>query len=158
MNSKLDKLIAVGTAAEHPSIHFVDIENLCGCGKVNKAQVMQARLKYEKAVSPRFGDVICVAAGPQNRRAVYEGWGKAIYVWRKGPDGADNALLDTFHNIERVSKFSHVIIGSGDGGLTPIAAESRALGITVTVVVRSQRGCSNRLRQFAVVNLESVVA
>ncbi len=158
MNNKLDKLIAVGSAAKHPSIHFVDIENLCGCGKVTISQVIHARLKYEKAVQPASGDVICIASGPQNRKAIYEGWGKAVYLWRKGPDGADNALLETFLRLDNLGKYSHLILASGDGGLSPIASKAEALGVPVTVVVRDQRGCSSKFRTFSVVSLERVGA
>jgi hypothetical protein len=153
-NETMDKLIATMAKIEHPQIHLVDIENLIGSGRFNTWQVRKAKHLYEKMVHPLASDIVIIAAGPQNKRAIYEGWGHALYCWRKGKDGADQALLSFFGHLEKPRTFSAVYLGSGDGGLAPIAHVTTQLGVPFTVVARGSN-CSWKLKKFNVINFES---
>jgi hypothetical protein len=153
MYKVMDPVLTAVAQVEHPQVHFVDIENLVGVGKLDAYSVRQARRQYEQAVKPKSTDIIVVAAGPQNRSAVYEGWDNAIYQWRKGKDGADLALLELFESLREPTSFAHVFVGSGDGGLSPVAEMSREQGIPVTVVARIN-SCSWKLKSFEVISLE----
>jgi hypothetical protein len=64
------------------------------------------------------------------------GWPHARYRVRSGPDGADLELLDVLLNEDVATRFSHVVIGSGDGMFGEVAAALRDGGVRVTVVSR----------------------
>ena len=64
------------------------------------------------------------------------GWPHVRYRVRSGPDGADLELLDVLLNEDVATRFSHVVIGSGDGAFGGAARALRDLGVRVTVVSR----------------------
>lgn len=53
-----------------------------------------------------------------------------------GPDGADLALLDVLLHEDVAARFTHIVIGSGDGVFGQVAASLSARGVWVTVVSR----------------------
>jgi uncharacterized LabA/DUF88 family protein len=54
-----------------------------------------------------------------------------------GPDGADLALLDAARPLRAVvESYDRVVIGSGDGIFTALAADLRRAGLVVVVVSR----------------------
>ena len=64
------------------------------------------------------------------------GWPHARYRVRSGPDGADLELLDVLLHEDVAGRFTHVVIGSGDGVFGQAAAGLATLGVRVTVVSR----------------------
>jgi hypothetical protein len=72
------------------------------------------------------------------------GWPHAHYRVRSGPDGADLALLDVLRHENIATRFTHVVIGSGDHLFAEEAAHLAAQGVWVTVVT-CQRSLSSRL-------------
>ncbi|MGH3282645.1 MAG: NYN domain-containing protein, partial [Trebonia sp.] len=64
------------------------------------------------------------------------GWPHARYRVRSGKDGADLELLDVLEHENVATRFSHVVIGSGDGGFGRAAASLAARGVRITVVSR----------------------
>jgi hypothetical protein len=76
------------------------------------------------------------------------GWPRARYLVRSGPNGADLALLDVIRCENVIDRFTHVVIGSGDGAFAAATASLTAAGATVTVVSR-RYSLSNRLRLAA---------
>ena len=67
---------------------------------------------------------------------------------RSGENGADLALLDAYEPSEITSRFSRVVIGSGDGIFAPLAGALAKAGCHVTVVTRPE-SLANRLRLAA---------
>jgi hypothetical protein len=155
MEHPLDRVIAAIAQGTNLRIHEIDIENLVGNGILNVESVRSVRNKYESAIHLSSRDIVVVAAGPQNKRAVYEGWGNAIYQWRKGKDGADNAMLDFFQGFKNIDVFSHIFIASGDGGLAPIAKEATSHGIDTTIVTMTGQK-SWKLNAYESINLANV--
>ena len=137
MNSQPSRVGATPKAKSEINLHEIDIENLAGSGLLDVDLVREIKSVYMDMVPVNPSDVIVVAAGPQNRRAVYEGWGGAQYVWRAGRDGADIAIAQHFLTISDHARFSHLYLATGDGGLAPLAAKAQKMGLEPTIVTGS---------------------
>ncbi len=152
MSRPLDPVIQAVSGGEGPRIHIADIENLAGTGWLSTQLVSQVHDLYFESVDVAAGDLVIIAAGPQNRQAVYQGWHNAAYQFRKGESGADLALVDTVAAIENLQMFSHIFLASGDGDMAPVATRAVELGIGLTVVThRGQK--SWKLNPFASISL-----
>lgn len=152
-NQLMDRMFETVAPTQHPRIHFVDIENLIGAGKFGVEQVIQVRNHYLDLTHAKETDLFVIGAGPHNSRAVYEGWGHATYTFRKGPDGADNALKAVFSSIEHPEQFTEVFLASGDGGLEPIAQATSDAGVPLTIVAK-KNNCNTKLKQYQVIYLD----
>jgi hypothetical protein len=64
------------------------------------------------------------------------GWPHARYRVRSGPDGADLELLDVIWHEDVATRFTHVVIGSGDGTFVNAVQALSDGGVWVTVVSR----------------------
>jgi hypothetical protein len=140
-------------------IHFVDIENLAGTGLLNSEKVSEICASYSNCVPCGVNDLFLVAAGPQNKLAIFEGWAKkgSFYQFRKGKDGADHALLAIFESIENLQHYKKVFLATGDGGLLRIVEQSLSAGISVTLV--TGKGKTNQsLRRFPSLKLRATVS
>jgi hypothetical protein len=118
------------------TLHVVDIENLVGAAIPSLRQVSEVQGRY--LVSPGFGaeDQVVMAASHRGLLNAALGWPHARYRVRSGPDGADLELLDVLWHENVPARFTHVVIGSGDGGFGRAAAHLTARGVWVTVVSR----------------------
>ena len=116
-------------------LHEIDIENLVGSGKPTREQVQAVREGYGSAIQVLDQDLVVLAAGPQNRVAVIEGWPGAIYLFKKGTDGADEALVDFFNQIEDKSIFTDLFVASGDNKFETVFDTAAREGIKTTVVL-----------------------
>lgn len=155
MYQNIDALLNAVSNQSTAGLHLVDVENLAGTGHLTKEIVGQTRRSYEDSCTIDHRDLVVVAAGPQNRQAVIQGWGNAVYKWQKGKDGADHAILGLFTSIRDLSRYTRIFLATGDGGLAPIAEIARALGIDVTVVTRAE-ACSFKYNQYNTVTLKEV--
>lgn len=137
MERPIDPLVLAVTGGKYKNVHFVDIENLVGTGKFALDQVAAVCERYDRCITCSPDDLFVITAGPQNSKAVYSGWnlGKRIYQFRKGENGADNALNSIFQQFQNIQAFEHVYLASGDHGLEPIARKSKDLGVAFTVVI-----------------------
>jgi hypothetical protein len=142
--------------AARRAAHFIDVENLVGSGRLESQMVHEAFSLYQAAVQVGAKDVVLVAAGVHNRRAVIEGWPRAYYQFRSGKDGADLALINFFHEFDVMSSVGRVIIGSGDNRFAEVAHFATAHGIPVDFV--TYRGAmSYKLRGFRSINLSESI-
>jgi hypothetical protein len=157
MERSLDALIQTISTGGTTNLHEIDIENLAGTGYLNVEIVREVKSRYLQSVPVKMGDVVLVAAGPQNKEAVFEGWGRAIYQFRKGKDGADDLLINFVNAIENLSMFSHLYLASGDGKLLEAADKASSHGVESTIVtfVGSK---SWKLNKFRSINLQQVGA
>jgi hypothetical protein len=117
-------------------LHLIDIENLAGDSRPTLGQVGDVRGLYAGRL--RFGamDQVVVASSHLTLLAAALGWPHARYRVRSGPNGADLELLDVLLHENVAARFTHVMIGSGDGVFAPAAASLAAAGVWVTVVSR----------------------
>ena len=135
-----------GKRGRYPArtLHLVDIENLAGAALPSLGRIREVHLLY--AVRPGLGglDQVVVASSHLAWLNAALGWPDARYRVRSGPDGADLELLDVLYNENVPRRFTHVVIGSGDGAFAPAATSLAAAGARVTVVSR-RHGLSARL-------------
>jgi len=118
------------------ALHIVDIENLAGAAIPSLGQVTEVQDWYMTRL--RFGadDQAVLAASHMSLLNAAIGWPHARYRVRSGPDGADLELLDVLEHEDVAARFSHVVIGSGDGLFGRSAAALADRGVRVTVVSR----------------------
>jgi hypothetical protein len=118
------------------ALHVVDIENLAGAAVPTLDRVSQVQGQY--LASLRFGtdDQVVLAANHLALLNAGLGWPHARYRVRSGKDGADLELIDVLEHENVAARFTHVVIGSGDGGFSESAASLAARGIRITVVSR----------------------
>jgi hypothetical protein len=118
------------------TLHVVDIENLAGMAVPTLIQVSEVQVQYLACLRFGAGDQVVLAANHLALLNAGLGWPHARYRVRSGKDGADLELLDVLEHENVAARFSHVVIGSGDGGFTRVAASLATRGIHVTVVSR----------------------
>jgi hypothetical protein len=118
------------------ALHVVDIENLAGAAIPTLAMVSDVQVRYLTLL--RFGvdDQVVLAASHRGLLNAGLGWPHARYRVRSGKDGADLELIDVLEHENVAARFDHVVIGSGDGGFSQVAAELAARGLHITVVSR----------------------
>jgi hypothetical protein len=136
MTRALDPLLQIMTSESSGNLHIVDIENLAGTGLLSAPGVKGIGDAYSKETHSGSNDLYLVAAGPQNKEALFRGWRnpRTVYQFRKGKDGADQALASLFNQIEHPEKFKRIYLASGDGGLVSIAERAADLGVELRVV------------------------
>src|SRR3984957_19822662 len=112
------------------ALHVVDIENLAGAAVPSLTLVSEVQLKYLACL--RFGadDQAVLAASHLALLNAGLGWPNARYRVRSAKDGADLELIDVLEHENVATRFSHVVIGSGDGrfGGAPASAAGRGGG------------------------------
>jgi len=129
------------------TIAFVDIENLTGSATPAAWECDRVRTIVEALIDADHTPVVAACSHRAAKTASFM-WPSARWKWRSGADGADLALLDELDPTVIASRFSHVVIGSGDGIFADIAGRLASHGVEVTVVSR-RRGLANRLRLAA---------
>jgi hypothetical protein len=134
MERNMDALFQAVSQGPNLRLHEIDIENLAGAGVLSTEMVRDVKKLYERVVGVGSNDVVVVAAGPHNKGAVFEGWGQALYKFKKGKDGADDALVSIVDQISDLSIFDHIFIGSGDSKLVQVAEKAKLHGVGATVV------------------------
>ena len=129
-------------------LHLVDIENLAGDSLPSLGQVREAQGFYADRLAFGAMDQVEVASSHLTLLNAALGWPHAHYRVRSGPDGADLALLDVLRHENVATRFTHVVIGSGDGMFGRAAEGLGAGGVRVTVV-SLQRSLSASLARAA---------
>ena len=118
------------------TLHVVDIENLAGAAIPSLGQVTEIQGLYLAHLAFGADDQVVMAANHLALLNAALGWPHARYRVRSGKDGADLELIDVLEHENVAARFSHVVIGSGDGGFSQSAASLAARGIRITVVSR----------------------
>jgi hypothetical protein len=118
------------------TLHVVDIENLAGAAIPSPGQVTEVQGRYVACLGFGADDQVVMAASHLALLNAALGWPHARYRVRSGPDGADLELLDVLLHEDVAGRFTHVVIGSGDGVFGQAAAGLVARGVEVTVVSR----------------------
>lgn len=130
------------------TLHLVDIENLAGTGLPTLVQVSTVQDLYTACLGFGADDQVVMAASHLGLLNVALGWPHARYRVRSGPDGADRELLDVLQHEDVAARFTHVVIGSGDGLFCLPAANLASRGVRVTVASRPD-SLSRSLRHVA---------
>lgn len=130
------------------TLHVVDIENLAGTAIPTILQVSEVQGLYIARLGFGAEDQVVMATSHLALLNAARGWPHARYRVRSGPDGADLELLDVLLHEDIAARFTHVVIGSGDGAFVPPAARLRDRGVRITVVSRAD-SLSCQLRKAA---------
>jgi len=118
------------------TLHIVDIENLAGAAIPSRGQVSEVQGLYVARLAFGADDQVVMAANHLALLNAALGWPHARYRVRSGPHGADLELLDVLLHEDVAARFTHVVIGSGDGLFSKAAANLAARDVWVTVVSR----------------------
>lgn len=118
------------------ALHLVDIENLAGSAHPSLTVVSAVQGRYMARLDFGADDQVVMAASHHGLLDAACGWPHARYRVRSGKDGADLALIDVLEHENVAARFSHVVIGSGDGLFGDAAASLAARGVYITVVSR----------------------
>ncbi len=118
------------------TLHVVDIENLAGAAIPSRGQVTAVQGLYVARLAFGADDQVVMAASHLALLNAALGWPHARYRVRSGPDGADLELLDVLLHEDVAGRFTHVVIGSGDGVFGQAAASLVSRGVLVTVASR----------------------
>ena len=130
------------------TLHLVDIENLAGTAVPSLPQVMDVQGRYARRMALGADDQVIMASNHLALVNAAVGWPHARYRVRSGPNGADLELLDVIEFENVATRFTHVVIGSGDGMFGRAAEGLTAGGVRVTVV-SLQRSLSASLARAA---------
>jgi hypothetical protein len=116
------------------TLYLLDIENMCGTGRLTPGLVAARVSQLEEAVAPGPADQMIVGYNPLNRTAVAFGIQRSHgHVERSGPDGADLALEEVM-STPHARRFDHIVLASGDHLFAPIVARLASQGIGTTVI------------------------
>jgi hypothetical protein len=118
------------------TLHLVDIENLAGAALPSRDQVVEVQGLYVARLGFGTDDQVVMATSHLAFMNAALGWPSARYRVRSGPNGADLELLDVLQHEDVAARFTHVVIGSGDGVFSQAAANLAARDVWVTVVSR----------------------
>ena len=104
------------------TLYLLDIENMCGTGRLEPGLVASRFSQLEEAVAPGPADQMIVGYNPLNRAAVAFGIRRSHgHVERSGPDGADLALEEVMSS-PHARRFDHIVLASGDHMFAPVVA------------------------------------
>ncbi|GAA1740428.1 hypothetical protein GCM10009809_39950 [Isoptericola hypogeus] len=139
------------------TLHLVDVENICGTGRLTADRVRNARELVAPHPQAPGSHLWVVAASSSDAALALAGWENARRVAQHGKDGADRALLEALDE-QVAARYSHVVVYSGDGIFADPLARLSAHGVGTTVVARPEQ-LSARLRLAArrIVLLPSLV-
>jgi hypothetical protein len=118
------------------TLHVVDIENLAGAAIPTLVQVNEVQDWYLSRLKFGAADQAVLAASHLGLMNAALGWPHARYRVRSGRDGADLELIDVLEHEDVAARFTHVVIGSGDGLFGRVAGSLADRGVRVTVVSR----------------------
>ena len=117
------------------AFHLVDLENLIGDPRAPATEVARVIGIY-RATMVSLGDLVVIACNPRMAVSAKLSWPGILVRVGRGCNGADFALLREAQPADLASRFSKVVVASGDGIFAPLVAELRAMGIAVDVVGR----------------------
>ena len=132
-------------------LHILDIDNLLGDPNATDTQFIEECLgQYRAQTGYQNGDHVVVGTGCNALHvyAVQSCWPAVQYVRRPGRDGADYALIEQALIAVERGRYSHFILGSGDGRFADLYDEMTDNGYPVFVASRPS-ALSWKLRQRA---------
>jgi hypothetical protein len=130
------RLVATRRRFPARTVHLVDIENLAGTAIPTLREVMDVQVRYARRMALGTDDHVIMASNHLALMNAALGWPHARYRVRSGPDGADLELLDVIESENVATRFTRVVIGSGDGMFGHAAQDLMKRGVRVTVVSR----------------------
>ena len=118
------------------AFHLIDAENLAGAAPL---QALDTRIgdHYRSVVNPHHTDLFEVAADGSRLIELALAFPGAQTLIGRGPNGADDALVDALDWGLLTRRFDTLYIGSGAHWFTGVAHHAHLLGLKVVVVSRA---------------------
>ncbi len=114
--------------------YLLDIDNLCGQAMATEMAILEVLDAFKKQCKPGENDqVYCAATAKAALMVKMNQPGFNVKVGR-GKDGSDLRLLDIADPVWLAARFDRVVIGSGDGIFSELAANLAGLGLPVEVL------------------------
>jgi hypothetical protein len=129
----------------------MDIENINGGAVNTKPLADVAWLEVADAIGLCDGEQVVIGVGPSSLLAAGLSRPNARLVMGRGLDGADHALIEVLRDERVAARFDEIVIASGDGIFTEVAASLALEGVKVTVVARD--GSLSKRLQMAASNI-----
>lgn len=140
----------IGLTSRTPrTLHVIDVENLASSAAPSAADVALIERRYRETAGVGASDHVVLATRAAAAPGAWFGWSLARRLVCSGCDGPPALLCQTLLNEDVANRYDRVVIGSGNAALAEAAARLQAAGVEVTVVARSGRSVSKRLK-FAV--------
>lgn len=143
--------VSVPTGPTNRPLHILDIDNVLGDPMATDTRFINECLSnYRDLTGYRSGDHVVVGTGCNALHvfAVQSCWSAVQYVRRPGPDGADFALIEQALIAVERGRYSHFVLGSGDGRFAELVDVMTNRGYPVFVASRPS-ALSWQLRQRA---------
>jgi len=118
---------------------LVDIENIIGGIAATKDCAMWGRTIVESLVGLAPHEHVIIGSDAEGFIHVKAAWESARVVVGRGPDAADLALLDVLHHEDVASRYSEILIVSGDHIFADTVRGFADAGIPITIA--SWRTC-----------------
>lgn len=133
----------------HPprALHLIDLENLVGGEQCTVDAAALAYRAYTQRVPHSPFDQYILATSHHNMLAMAS-WPQGRRLVRSGPNGAEIELYEAANELDLPSKFSSIVVASGDHFFAAPVKEWKAAGLHVTVV-GVQRQVSHLLYKVA---------
>lgn len=139
-------------------LHLVDADNLLGDPiTVDPSAIRRTFAAYRRAARFAPGDhaVVASCAHPGHAFEVRAAWPGVLHRWRRGPDGADLALLEEAEAAARSGRYGRVVLGCGDRIFLVALDVLRSANVEVQVVSRRNAlARALRVRALAVTDLD----
>lgn len=126
-------------ASQSRSLHLLDAANLCGVAapSLQEHRLLRKQYEHDQLITP--GDLVWVADDVQGACDMYAVWPGMKLLFGRGPDGAENVILENLDRRWVAKRFGQVVIGSGDHRFVDVACELHEAGLVVAVVIGGGR-------------------
>lgn len=125
---------------------LIDIENIIGGAAMTKGRAQWGRQMIESLTGISPDEQVIIGSCREGFINVKTVWESARVVVRSGTDAADLALIDVMDNEDLASRYSEILLISGDhiftdsvralaGGGTPVTIASWRSGLSAQLVV-----------------------
>lgn len=134
------------------AIHLIDCENLNEMSPrdATTTTFCTTAVAYARAAGAISGDQYLVGVNPQCIFDAAVAFSGARLVTRRGPSGAELAILDALEPTDHLlRRYGRIVIGSGDSIFTDKVYELASAGLAVDIVAASPRSLSRELAAAA---------
>lgn len=132
------------------TLHLVDLENLLN-GRVDAHSVAEVWDEYQRVTGMCEDDHVIVSVSQRNAVATFFSLPAAVQriIGSNEADGADHALLEAIDIAWTARRFGQVMVATGDGIFTPVAACLHARGLQMVQVIGGGKPATSLYRQCA---------
>lgn len=122
--------VSGGTMRRGRTLWLVDIENILGAGSATREEIRRTWMTFTRHMDIPADDLVIIGCAHHlGITAIFEVDPQVRFVFRSGPNGGENALMDHVDPVWAARRFNWVVIASGDHAFTPWVLRARSLGM-----------------------------